>query len=121
MDDDLEIEFANAEKSIEIERGLAAHYQASADEKQRLLDIARAEHEQAENYRQLYLEERMKNSRLEAENTQLKSRPQYEIQNYIEKQKVERQYIALQPHKKSKKNSYNPNQLPLWDPNVSFT
>jgi len=128
LDPDLEIEFDEAEKSIEFDRGLAAHFQASANEKQRLLDIARAEHEQAENYRQLYLQEHAKNQRLEAENkrleaenAQFRARPQYEIQNYIEQQKVARQYVSIPLHKKSKKQIYNPNQLPLWDPNVSYT
>ncbi len=127
MNPDLKIEFDEAEKSIELDRGLAAHFQTSANEKHRLLDIARAEHEQAEHYRQLYLQEHAEkirleaeNKRLEDENARLRARPQYEIQNYIENQKVERQYVSIPLHKKSKKQIYNPNQLPLWDPNVSY-
>ena len=65
MDDDLKIEFADAEQSIEIKKGLAALLQTSADQEQRLLDIARRQHEQAKRYRQLYEAEHTKNQALQ--------------------------------------------------------
>ena len=64
MDPDLEIEFDEAEKSIEFDRGLAAYFKTSADEKQRLLDIARAKESEADLYKQLYFQEQAKNQQL---------------------------------------------------------
>lgn len=127
MDSEIDIEFDEAEQSIELERGLAAYFKTSADERQRLLDIARSEHAEAEHYRQLYAEEKEKNiqltaenMRLEAENEQMRNRPQYEVGQYVERQTVERQYVTLPTRKKSRKVISNTNQLPLWDQDVSL-
>ena len=127
MDSEIDIEFDEAEQSIELERGLAAYFKTSADERQRLLDIARSEHAEAEHYRRLYAEEKEKNIRLtaenlrlEAENTQMRNRPQYEVGQYVERQTVERQYVSLPMRKKSRKIISNTNQLPLWDQDVSL-
>lgn len=77
MEPDLEIELADAENSIEIERGFAALSKTSAQQKQRLLDIARNEHNRAEYYQQLYEQEKAKTERLEAELAELRARPLY--------------------------------------------
>ena len=82
MDPDLEIELADAENSIEIERGFAALSKTSAQQKQRLLDIARTEHERADHFQQLYEQEKAKNERLEAELAQLRARPLYYIDQF---------------------------------------
>lgn len=77
MDPDLDIELDDAEQSIVFERGLAAFSQTSAKQKQRLLDIARTEHNKAEYFKQLYEQEKAKTERLEAEIAQLRARPMY--------------------------------------------
>ena len=133
LDPDLEIEFDDAEKSIEFDRGLAAYFKTSADEKQRLLDIARAEHEKAERYQQLYAKERVKNERLETENmrlearvAELEARPNIITDQYVAVQNVTNQDINKQvlgympqinarpkPRSRSKMIDLT-NQLDLW-------
>lgn len=128
MDDDLEIEFEKAEQSIENDRGLAAHYKASADEKQRLLDIAREERAKAKHYQQLLEEEQVtnqhllaENARLRKENDFLRARPtiltdQYVAQQNVYQQDVQRQLVAYSSRKRTEKNKYDDfsNQLTLW-------
>lgn len=128
LDDDLEIEFEKAEQSIEHDRGLAAYYKASADEKQRLLDIARDEHAKAKHYQHLLEAEQVtnqhliaENARLRKENELLRARPtiltdQYVAQQNVYRQEVQRQMIAYTPRKRTKKNKYEDfsNQLTLW-------
>lgn len=108
MDDDLEIEFADAGKSIEIQKGLAALLQTSADREQRLLDIARHEHAEAERYRRLLEAEKAKNKTLQRrcdeltiENEQLRNRPiSITTDKYVENYSVGQQIIAVQPTKR---------------------
>lgn len=126
LDPDLEIEFDHAEKSIEFDRGLAAHFQASADQKQRLLDIARAEHAQAAYYKQLYAKEKAKNERLEARVAELEARPNIITDQYVAVQNVTNQDINKQvlgylptintrPKPRNKSKIINlTNQLDLW-------
>ena len=133
MDPDLEIEFEDAEKSIEIDRGLAAHYQASADRKQRLLDIARAQQAEAERYKQLYAQEQVKNIRLKEENMRLEARvaelearpnivtDQLVLEQNITNQEIKQQvlgympYIPTRPKPRSKSKIIDlTNQLDLW-------
>lgn len=63
---------------------------------------------------------RERNAYLEAENVQMRNRPQYEVGQYVERQTVERQYVTLPTRKKSRKVISNTNQLPLWDQDVSL-
>lgn len=123
MDDDLEIEFADALQSIEQKRGLAALLQTSADQEQRLLDIARRQHEQAERYRQLYEAEHAKSQVLQTrcdallcENEQLRNRPTHvTADKYVENFTVGQQFFTLQqPKRKSAKHVNLTNQLDLW-------
>ena len=126
LDPDLEIEFEDAEKSIEIDRGLAAHYQASADRKQRLLDIARAQQAEAERYKQLYAQEQVKNIRLKEENmrlearvAELEARPQYQVGQYVEKMTIKKQVLSAPRAPQHKKSSIDlTNQYSLWDQNA---
>lgn len=60
MDNRYSIEKEKLSQSIEFEKGLAAHFSASADEKQRLYELAQAEHAEAEKYKRLYEEEKAK-------------------------------------------------------------
>ena len=133
MDSDLEIEFEDAEKSIEIDRGLAAHYQASADRKQRLLDIARSQQAEAERYKQLYAQEQVKNIRLKEENMRLEARvaelearpnivtDQLVLEQNVTNQEIKQQvlgympYIPTRPKPRSKSKIIDlTNQLDLW-------
>lgn len=133
MDPDLEIEFEDAEKSIEIDRGLAAHYQASADRKQRLLDIARAQQAEAERYKQLYAQEQVKNIRLKEENMRLEARvaelearpnivtDQLVLEQNVTNQEIKQQvlgympYLPTRPKPRSKSKIIDlTNQLDLW-------
>ena len=122
LDDDLKIEFADAEQSIEIKKGLAALLQTSADKEQRLLDIARRQHEQAERYRQLYEAEHTKNQALQTrydallcENEQLRNRPTHvTADKYVENFTVGQQIFALQSQKRKAAKHINlTNQLDL--------
>ena len=133
MDSDLEIEFEDAEKSIEIDRGLAAHYQASADRKQRLLDIARAQQAEAERYKQLYAQEQVKNIRLKEENMRLEARvaelearpnivtDQLVLEQNVTNQEIKQQvlgympYLPTRPKPRSRSKIIDlTNQLDLW-------
>lgn len=108
MDDDLEIEFADALQSIEQKRGLAALLQTSADQEQRLLDIARHERDEAKRYRQLYEAEHAKSQALQSrcdellrENEQLRSRPvSVTADKYIESFSIGQQLFTLQTTKR---------------------
>ena len=129
MDPDLEIEFKNAEQSIENDRGLAAHYKASADEKQRLLDLARQEHARADQLQKLLevsqsqnIRLQLENQRLQAQVNQLASRP-LNVGNYVESVNIER-YLNLPPTTKRPRRikptiSSNDLTLPLWDSNIA--
>ena len=133
MDSDLEREFEDAEKSIEIDRGLAAHYQASADRKQRLLDIARAQQAEAERYKQLYAQEQVKNIRLKEENMRLEARvaelearpnivtDQLVLEQNVTNQEIKQQvlgympYLPTRPKPRSRSKIIDlTNQLDLW-------
>lgn len=132
MDYDLEIAFEKAERSIEYDRGLAAHYKASADEKQRLLDIARQEHTRAEHMQQLFeavqsqnLQLQLENQRLHARINQLEARPtiytdQFVGIQHVTQQNVRNQLVTGTTRKRIAKNKYidHPNQLNLW-PNTT--
>ena len=130
MDDDLEIEFEKAEQSIENDRGLAAHYKASADEKQRLLDLARQEHARADQLQKLLAVTQSQNIRLQLENqrlqahiNRLESRPLNVKGPYIESVNIER-YLNLPPTSKRPRRikpqiSTNDLTLPLWDSNIA--
>lgn len=130
MDYDLEIEFEKAEQSIENDRGLAAHYKASADEKQRLLDLARQEHARADQLQKLLEASQAQNIRLQLENQrlqdqvdQLESRPLNVNGDYVESVKIER-YLNLPPTpKRPRRNkpiiTSNDPTLPLWDSNLA--
>lgn len=59
-------------------------------------------------------------AQLEAENEQMRNRPQYNVEQYVERQEVKRQYVSLPLRKKNRKLISNTNQLPLWDQNVSL-
>ena len=130
MDYDLEIEFEKAEQSIENDRGLAAHYKASADEKQRLLDLARQEHARADQLQKLLEASQAQNIRLQLENQrlqdqvdQLESRPLNVNGDYVESVKIER-YLNLPPTpKRPCRNkpiiTSNDPTLPLWDSNLA--
>ena len=129
MDYDLEIEFEKAEQSIENDRGLAAHYKASADEKQRLLDLARQEHARADQLQKLLevsqsqnIRLQLENQRLQAQVNQLASRP-LNVGNYVESVNIER-YLNLPPTSKhsrriNPKISPNDLTLPLWESNIA--
>ena len=103
MDDNLEIEFADALQSIEQKRGLAALLRTSADQEQRLLDIARRQYQEAERYRQLHEAELAKNHVLQTrcdellrENEQLRNRPTYvTADKYVENFSVGQQIFTL--------------------------
>ena len=130
MDYDLEIEFEKAEQSIENDRGLAAHYKASADEKQRLLDLARQEKARADQLQKLLavtqsqnIRLQLENQRLQAQVNQLASRPLNVNGPYIEFANIER-YLNLPPTpKRSRRNkpiiTSNDPTLPLWDSNIA--
>lgn len=130
MDYDLEIEFEKAEQSIENDRGLAAHYKASADEKQRLLDLARQEHARADQLQKLLeasqaqnIRLRLENQRLQDQVDQLESRPLNVNGDYVESVKIER-YLNLPPTpKRPRRNkpiiTSNDPTLPLWDSNLA--
>ena len=122
MDPDLEIEFDAAEKSIEFERGLAAYFKTSADEKQRLLDIARAKESEAELYKQLYLKEQAKNQQLLQRITDLeRNGTTYNVQgDYYEALNIGK-LIAPKPKKTKRKITDLTNQLDLWtNPAISM-
>lgn len=132
MDDDLEIEFEKAEQSIENDRGLAAHYKASAHEKQRLLDLARQEHNRADQLQKLLEVSQSQNIRLQLENQRLQSRvAELEarptiyadqlvgVQN-VTQQNVCNQLVSGSTRKRNVKNKYLDltNQLNIW-PNTT--
>ena len=122
MDPDLEIEFDEAEKSIEFDRGLAAHFQASANEKQRLLDIARAKESEADLYKQLYLQEKAKNQQLLQRIADLeRNGTTYNVQgNYYEALNIGK-LVAPKPRKSKRKDTDLTNQLDLWtNPAISM-
>lgn len=128
MDPDLEIEFEKAEQSIEFDNGLAAYYKASAEQKQRLLDLARQEHDRADQLQKLLevtqsqnINLQLENQRLQTRIAELEARPTTYIDQYVGVQTVQHQNVhnqlALQPvHKRTKKNKYIDlsNQLTLW-------
>ena len=130
MDYDLEIEFEKAEQSIEHDKGLAAHYKASAEQKQRLLDLARQEHARADQLQKLLavtqsqnIRLQLENQRLQAQVNQLESRPLNVGGDYIESANIER-YLNLPPTpKRPRRNkpqiSTNDLTLPLWDSNIA--
>ena len=133
MDYDLEIEFEKAEQSIENDRGLAAHYKASADEKQRLLDLARQEKARADQLQKLLAVTQSQNIQLQHENQRLQSRvAELEarptniyadqlvgVQN-VAHQDVRNQLITSNSRKRTAKNKYLDltNQLNIW-PNTT--
>lgn len=129
MDYDLEIEFEKAEQSIENDRGLAAHYKASADEKQRLLDLARQEKARADQLQKLLavlqsqnIRLQLENQRLQAQVNRLESRP-LNVGNYVESVNIER-YLNLpatpkRPRRIKSQISTNDLTLPLWDSNIA--
>lgn len=122
MDPDLEIEFDEAEKSIEFERGLAAYFKTSADEKQRLLDIARAKQSEADLYKQLYLQEQTKNQQLLQRIADLeRNGTTYNVQgDYYEALNIGK-LIAPKPKKTKRKITDLTNQLDLWtNPAISM-
>ena len=122
MDPDLEIEFDEAEKSIEFDRGLAAHFQTSADQKQRLLDIARAKESEADLYKQLYFQEQAKNQQLLQRIADLeRNGTTYNVQgNYYETLNIDK-VIAPKPRKTKRKVIDLTNQLDLWtNPAISM-
>ena len=133
MDPDLEIAFDDAEKSIEFDRGLAAYFKTSADEKQRLLDIARSEQAEAERYKQLYAQEQVKNIRLKEENMRLEARvaelearpnivtDQLVLEQNVTNQDIKQQvlgympYVPTRPKPRSRSKIIDlTNQLDLW-------
>lgn len=130
MDYDLEIEFEKAEQSIEQYKGLAAYFKASADEKQRLLDLANQEHERADQLQKLLevsqsqnVRLQLENQRLQAQVNQLASRPLNVGGDYIESANIER-YLNLPPTPKRPRRSKptitsNDSTLPLWDSNIA--
>lgn len=130
MDYDLEIEFEKAEQSIEQYKGLAAYFKASADEKQRLLDLANQEHERADQLQKLLAVTQSQNVRLQLENqrlqaqvNQLASRPLNVNGPYIESANIER-YLNLpatpkRPRRIKPQISTNDPTLPLWDSNIA--
>ena len=127
MDPDLEIEFEKAEQSIENDRGLAAHYNTSADEKQRLLDLARQEHARADQLQKLLevtqsqnIRLQLENQRLQARIAELEARPvSITADKYFENYNVAQQVVTLQPRSttkrlKSKNKIIDTNQLDIW-------
>ena len=130
MDYDLEIEFEKAEQSIENDRGLAAYYKASAEQKQRLLDLARQEHVRADQLQKLLevsqsqnIRLQLENQRLQAQVNQLQSRPLNVAGDYLESVNIER-YLNLPPTSKRPRRikpqiSTNDLTLPLWDSNIA--
>ncbi len=103
MKGELEIEFEKAEQSIEYDRGLAAHYKASADEKQRLLDLARQEKDRADQLQKLLELTQSQNNRLELENqglkarvAELEARPTIYADQLVNNQHVEQQVVRKQ-------------------------
>lgn len=135
MKGELEIEFEKAEQSIEYDRGLAAHYKASADEKQRLLDLARQEKDRADQLQKLLELTQSQNNRLELENQGLKARVaelearplSINADKYFENFKVEHQVIEMQAKRSVKKLKSktkvvdDPNQLDLWKDNLAIS
>ena len=135
MDPDLEIEFEKAEQSIEHDRGLAAHYKASADEKQRLLDLARQEHARADQLQQLLETTQTQNTNLRLENqrllariAELEARPtihaeQLVAEQHVAQQNVINQLVAGNTRKRTSKNKYIDltNQLTLWTNTTTFS
>lgn len=135
MKGELEIEFEKAEQSIEYDRGLAAHYKASADEKQRLLDLARQEKDRADQLQKLLELTQSQNNRLELENqglkarvAELEARPQsIKAGQYIEQLNVAHQVIEMQANRSVKKLKSktkvvdDPNQLDLWKDNPAIS
>ena len=122
MDPDLEIEFDEAEKSIEFERGLAAHFQTSANQKQRLLDIARLKESEAELYKQLYFQEQAKNQQLLQRIADLeRNGTTFNVQgNYYEALNIGK-LIAPKPKRSKRKDTDLTNQLDLWtNPAISM-
>jgi len=133
VDYDLEIEFEKAEQSIENDRGLAAHYKASADEKQRLLDLARQEKNRADQLQRLLavtqsqnIQLQHENQRLQARIAELEARPTniyadqlVGVQN-VTQQHVHNQLVTGNSRKRTRKPHYLdlPNQLQLW-PNMT--
>ena len=133
MDYDLEIEFEKAEQSIENDRGLAAHYKASAEQKQRLLDLARQEHARADQLQKLLavtqsqnIQLQHENQRLQARVAELEARPTniytdqlVGVQN-VTQQNVCNQLVTATTRKRTRKPHYLnlPNQLQLW-PNTT--
>ena len=128
MKGELEIEFEKAEQSIEYDRGLAAHYKASADEKQRLLDLARQEKDRADQLQKLLELTQSQNNRLELENQGLKARvaelearptiyaDQLVNNQHVEHQIVRKQVVTLSSNKRlglKSKHINLPNQLKL--------
>ena len=135
MKGELEIEFEKAEQSIEYDRGVAAHYKASADEKQRLLDLARQEKDRADQLQKLLELTQSQNNRLELENqglkarvAELEARPQsIKAGQYIEQLNVAHQVIEMQAKRSVKKLKSqtkvvdDPNQLDLWKDNPAIS
>ena len=134
MDYDLEIEFEKAEQSIENDRGLAAHYKASADEKQRLLDLARQEKARADQLQKLLAVTQSQNIQLQHENQRLQSRVaelearpvSVTADKYFENYNVAHQVVTLQPRPTTKrlksKNKYiDTNQLDIWKDNPAIS
>ena len=122
MDPDLEIEFDEAEKSIEFERGLAAHFQSSANQKQRLLDIAHLKESEAELYKQLYFQEQAKNQQLLQRIADLeRNGTTFNVQgNYYEALNIGK-LIAPKPKRSKRKDTDLTNQLDLWtNPAISM-
>jgi hypothetical protein len=129
VDPDLKIEFEQAERSIENDRGLSAHYKASADQKQRLLDIARQESTRAEHYKQLYEDEHRQNeqhqayiAKLEARVAELEARPtNVYAESFIETLNAKKVLFPQQRHpgKRNKKHIEDSSQLflELWKNN----
>lgn len=132
MDYDLEIEFEKAEQSIEQYKGLAAYFKASADETQRLLDLANQEHERAGQLQKLLEVSQSQNVRLQLENQRLQSRvAELEarptiyadqlvgVQN-VTQQNVRNQLVTGTTRKRNAKNKYLDltNQLNIW-PNTT--
>ena len=126
MDYDLEIEFEKAEQSIEYDRGLAAHYKASAFHQQRLLDLARQEHDRADQLQKLLevsqtqnIQLQLENQRLQARVAELEARPNIVTDTYFENFNAEKVInFRQQPIGKRKKAKYieDTNQLflELW-------
>ena len=134
LDDDLEIEFEKAEQSIEHDRGLVAYYKASADEKQRLLELARQEHTRADQLQKLLavtqsqnIQLQHENQRLQARVAELEARPvSVTADKYFENYNVAHQIVTLQPRLttkrlKSKNKFIDTNQLDIWKDNPAIS